>query len=387
MTKLDKTHFKTLKSIIDSDDVETFKTYLTINSVDINVNFSLNQKQLDTMFFYAVKKSKIEILKYLITVDNIKVDTPNNNYVTPILHSIAMGKNEIFDIIMQHSQPGLKYAGTSSENMYPLTRASQAKNIRMVKAIAEHPDNSFELCQNQPLFYALGNKQTEIGLYLVKHPDFNPYASGAGRNAFEYACETYNFKVLKAILDLPQFDPSISWKARFKMDESDKDVFKPLWWHPFEFKSSMQWDGKLADIVFNHPKVDVNQKDEDGKKLIDKHWRVDIQHITFELLVQNKKVDIYSLNLKGKTVLEEILLSYRNGDTLDNVYERRVNLIMDRIVAEKPELINEQCERLVGLKVFNKYKDYALGTFRHVLLKKSLEKESVKETKRATNKI
>jgi ankyrin repeat protein len=387
MNKLEKTHFKTIKTIIDNNDVETLKTYLDINKIDINSNFSINENQSDSIFFYAVKKSKTDIVRALISIDGIKVDTPNTNFVTPILHAIAMKKEEIFDIIMQHPQPGLKYAGTSSESMYPLTRASQARNIRMVKAIAEHPDNSFELCQNQPLFYALSNKQTEIGLYLVKHPEFNPYAFGAGRNAFEYACETYNFKVLKAVLDLPQFDPSIPWKARFKMDEQDKDVFKPLWWHPFEFKSSMQWDTKLADIVFNHPKIDVNQKDEDGKRLIDKSWRVDIQHITFELLLQNKKVDIYSLNPNGKTVLEELLLSYRNGDTLDNIFERRVNLIVDRLISEKPEIINDQCERLVNLKVFNKHKDYALGTFRHVLLQKSFEKESRKEIKRSTNKI
>ena len=312
MTKFDKIHLKTIKSIIDKNDAETLKKYIVINKIDINSNFSLSDNQSDSIFFYATRKSQLDIVKYLITIDGIKVDTPNTNHVTPILHSIAMGKEEIFDVIMQHPQPGLKYAGTSSESMYPLTRASQARNLRMVKAITEHPDNSFELCQNQPLFFALSNKQTEIGLYLVKHPRFDPYALGAGRNAFEYACETYNFKVLKAILDLPKFDPSILWKKRFKMDKSDQDVFKPIWWHPFEFKSSMKWDGKLADIVFNHPKIDVNQKDEENKTLIGNHWEVDIQHITFELLVKTKKVDIYSLNSNGKTVLEEILLSYKN---------------------------------------------------------------------------
>lgn len=391
--QIDKNSYKIIKSIIDSNDVETLKEYITVNGLSVNINFSVNKSESDSLIFYAVRKSKLDIVKYLMTIDGIEIDKPNTNHTIAIFHAIAFNKEDIFDELIKHQRPGLKYAGeislvnNSTQKMYPLTRATQARNLKMVKAIAEHSDNSFKLCGNSPYFYALSNKQTELALYLVQHKDFDPYVRAGGRNPYKFACEVGNRKVLRAILDLPQFDPSILWENKFKVQEKDNTKFNPLWWEPFEFSRGMSSERKISEIVFNHSKVDVNQKNESGKRLIDYHWEVDIQRIAFELLIENKKVDIYSLNSEGNNILEELILSFKNSSVLNHIYERRIKSLVDRIINEKPEIISKQCEHLASLNVSNVHKDYALGVLRYELLNQTIIKTPLQEKKMVTIKI
>ena len=218
-----------------------------------------------------------------------------------------------------------------------------------------------------------------MGLYIINHPEFDPYEYASGRDAFKFICDQRNTKGVKAFLNLQSFDPNES--SRYK-NYTDQEIKKPVWWNVFNFVE-LKSGRYLANLIFNHPKIDINSPDKDGKRLMEHHLTISNQYDTFKVLLEQKNLDINFVNNDGKTILEELLGDMRDSDFLKEKNQHYLELLVDKIIEKSPELLENYCKKISDLNVQTSYTKFALTTLRHVMLDNSLKikKSSLKTLK------
>jgi len=365
---MEKIHYHNIKLLIDKEDTNNLKSYISSMQIDINENFSVNPKVQDSMIYYAVKKSKIEIVDFLLSQKNLKIDTPNGEGLTALMHAIIYKKSEIFEKLMSHPEPGLKIG---NDKLHPMSRAAQARNLEMLKAISNHPDNDWSLLGNVPFFYAFSNKQTEMGLYIINHPHFNPYVKASHNYPLNMVAD--NKKAVNAMLALKNFNPNTLIDT-YDID-GKKDGQEPLWWKSFNYINDLNYAKVLEKTIINHPCIDVNAKNSQERSLIQTHIRPS-QHKAFDMLVENPKVDIHVLSKSNHTVLEEIILNpYQNNDFSKQKDKEKVEKLIARILKEKTH-VSDYAQRIYSLKSQSSLRDHALSYFRHILLEDNLPQKT-----------
>lgn len=141
-----------------------------INKFDIN---SQNDKGWSLLHF-ACCYNQIEIVQYLLELENINVNIKENEKLTPLHIAVRFGNEKIIKLLMTRHE--INVNSKNKDLFTPLHYAVKYRYINIVKILLDHPDidiNSLNKSYNTPLHIACFINEPEIAKLLLNQKNIN----------------------------------------------------------------------------------------------------------------------------------------------------------------------------------------------------------------------
>lgn len=313
-----------IKKTIDKKDVLAFS--LLIEKFDINSDFSVDKvkNKYEHIANYCLRKDAVEFLRIISLVPGVDFGIANNNKMAPIHTAIHNKCEDGLNILLSH--PTCDVNQLASQDMHPFVLAVRIKNFNMAKAISDHKNLNFSSCQDMAFFIAANNKSPKFMDLIMDDPRFNPNGcSEYATNPFDEVLRLASLKYFKKLINMPTFE----WQKRNGA---------PMWW-----KVAHGHQVNKMITVFSHPKLDINETDDNNKTIL---FNLSLQYceLAAPLLIRHKinvchetnegdNVVTYmgirnSLNDRVKNYLD-ILMPNMDEKSLKKTYEKFAPFILE----------------------------------------------------------
>lgn len=319
---------------------------------DIDVNIAAGKLKV-TPLALAVKKGHAEIVRCLLTIEGVNVNSEDRYSQTPVFHALSRAietsDREILKMVLAKEDADLSHR--DNRGFTPLTYAVRRRNKSLSQLLLSHPTSSTErrdLDGRTALWHAVRKRDADIiKLLLEKGADIAaPDAEGEtpfhqsiratqpsltklllsliyrpeGRSAFNLpiadavlpplclAATLGNTEIVQLLLDH-------GWNA----NETDAERQTPL---HFAAKAGYY---KVVRVLLNHRQLDVNARDQWGSTAL--HDAAHGGHsVVVNLLLTKADIDINAEDENGCTPLWCATRHGHHGVALRLLNERNVNV-------------------------------------------------------------
>jgi ankyrin repeat protein len=272
------------------------KKILTNDVIDTNYR----DKQKNYLLSYAVKFNKIDIVELLLE-KNAKYDIIDVMGRSILFDAIQLNYIDIIKILLEFSdkEVGVSIADIIDNNgNIPLHYAIKYNNIDAVKLILKYNKKIYTADKNgfNSLHLSVKNGNLDIVKLIVENVDNINKKTINGETALHIAIN-YKYNDIVKYLLKNNANPNII---------DDENEFTPLHY-------AVGWDNtEIIKELLNY-NVDINSQDNYGNTPL-MYAIKEKYKSTFDILIQQKNINLNLWNIDGKIVLHEILEKYEEDD-------------------------------------------------------------------------